>query len=55
MTQEPVNVVNDFIDGQQACEKGLPCPIDASEDFVRGYATQYELEQIENERTRRKA
>ena len=38
--------VSDFIDGQQACKEGRLCPAGVSKDFERGYAAQYELEQV---------
>jgi hypothetical protein len=37
---------NQFIDGQKACSEGKPCPTGVSKDFERGYAAQYELEQV---------
>lgn len=36
----------EYIDGMKACRSGKPCPVDASDEFVRGYGVQYELEQI---------
>jgi len=37
--------LDEFIDGQYACYKGWDCPVDASEDFVRGFSAQYTQEQ----------
>lgn len=36
----------EFVSGQQACKRGSLCPAGASEDFKRGFAAQYELEQV---------
>ena len=44
--------VSEFVRGQQACSVGEPCPCDASRDFVRGFNAQYQLEQINENRTR---
>lgn len=43
---------DDFIRGQQDCSQGLPHQPGQGRDYDRGYACQYELEQINNERTR---
>ena len=37
---------DEFLAGQKACKEGKPCPSNASSDFVRGYAAQYEYEEI---------
>ena len=37
---------DEFLNGQLACKSGNECPVDASDDFIRGYATQYQSEQI---------
>ena len=45
----------DFLQGQQACIAGRRDLLEGcSEAFERGYATQYELEQIQYEISRRK-
>ena len=44
--------LSEWVAGQLACKEGEPCPVDASRDFVRGYNYQYELEQIQEYRTR---
>lgn len=38
--------LSEFILGQKACVNGELCPQGASKDFQRGYAYQYELEQV---------
>lgn len=50
MSQE-INAV-EFMRGQQACKEGKDCEAWRSESFVRGYAAQYELEQLESEMTK---
>ena len=47
-----IDFFSQFIAGQRACQHGTPCPIDASEEFKRGYAAEYELEQIIDARTK---
>ena len=37
---------DDFLMGQKACIAGKWCPSNASEAFERGYAAQYEIEQV---------
>ena len=44
MTSTNINA-DDFLQGQRDCEKGVPHK-DGSESYNRGYAAQYELEQI---------
>jgi len=34
----------DWADGMDACIRGLPCPLGASEAFLAGYGHEYELE-----------
>lgn len=48
VANEPM--VSDFIDGQADCKNGIPHK-SGSEFYDRGYAAQYELEQMNNERT----
>ena len=43
---------DDFLRGMKDCKKGIPSKSNQSEDYYRGYATQYQTEQIESERTR---
>lgn len=44
--------IDDFLNGQADCHRGLPHKPGQSKDYDRGYAAQYELEQMNNERTR---
>jgi len=44
----------DFVQGQQDCKNGKPHEAGHSLDYDRGYATQYELEQVNNEMRVRK-
>ena len=44
----------DFVQGQQDCKNGKPHEAGHSLDYDRGYATQYELEQANNEMRVRK-
>jgi hypothetical protein len=44
--------VAEFIRGQSDCNQGKPHKPNQSEAYSRGYAAQYELEQVSNERTR---
>lgn len=37
--------LSEFIKGQRACKAGAKSPENASDDFIRGYSAQYELEQ----------
>ena len=39
--------INQFIDGQEACRAGKPCPVDASEAFKRGYQSQKDLQALQ--------
>jgi len=41
--------INDYLDGQKDCENGTPHKAGRSESYDRGYAAQYELEQIATE------
>lgn len=43
---------DDFIKGQQDCREGIPHTA-GSDAYNRGYATQYESEQLDSERTLR--
>lgn len=43
---------NQFLLGQKAALNGDACPEGATDSFCRGYASQYELEQILEVRTR---
>ena len=38
--------VDSFLAGQKACQDGDPCPSKVSASFKRGYAAQYEIEQV---------
>ena len=38
--------LNQFLLGMRDCEKGIPHKAGMSESYDRGYAAQYELEQI---------
>jgi len=46
MTTEAENTASDFAQGQRDCSEGVPHAEDRSESYDRGYAVQYELEQI---------
>ena len=37
---------DDFLMGQKACIAGEFCPVNVSDAFERGYAAQYEIEQV---------
>ena len=43
--------VMDFIDGQKDCRDGVEHQSGKSEDYDKGYAAQYELDAMNNERT----
>ena len=45
------NNVSQFIRGQSDCNNGVAAAKDASASYNRGYAAQYELEQMNTERT----
>jgi len=45
--------VFEFMRGQGDCKKGIP-HTDQGEDYNRGYQTQYELEQVLNNQTKRR-
>lgn len=36
---------DEFLKGQRDCKEGIPSPQDASEEYLRGYSTQYQHEQ----------
>jgi len=36
----------EFMDGQRCYQNNKDCPVDASEDFLRGYGVEYELAEI---------
>ena len=38
--------INEFMNGQLACQKGEQCPVGASEEFKRGYGAEYEWQQV---------
>ncbi len=40
------NFSDDFLQGQRDCEEGIPHQTGKSEAYDRGYAAQYEMEQI---------
>ena len=40
------NPVVDFVDGQQDCRDGIPHQADRGKDYDRGYAYEYEAEQV---------
>jgi len=46
--------VSDFIQGQKDCAEGIPHQSGKGEDYDRGYAAQYELEQVKAEMEGRK-
>ena len=43
--------VSEFMQGQRDCKAGIEHKAGQSDSYDRGYATQYELEQIESART----
>ncbi len=45
------SVVGDFIDGQSDCKDGIPHQSGKSENYDRGYSAQYQLDQMNTERT----
>lgn len=46
------NFSDDFLRGQKDCGNGKPHKAGESEAYDRGYATQYEAEQVRNEKTK---
>ena len=48
----PMQKITDFIAGQKDCRDGDPHQQGQSEDYDKGYAFQYEIEQISGERSR---
>lgn len=48
------SVIGGFVDGQSDCKEGMPHKSGKGDAYDRGYAAQYELDQINNERTRNK-
>lgn len=40
-------IANDFLDGMRDCDAGKEARLNASKDYYRGYAAQYEHEQIQ--------
>ena len=48
VASEPI--VSEFIDGQEDCKNGVPHQ-SGTKSYDRGYAAQYELEQMNTERT----
>lgn len=47
-----MNELIEYISGMRLCADGEECPDDASEYMIRGYSSQYELEQIQAEMTK---
>ena len=39
----------EFMAGQRACMEGKDCPKGASDNFVRGYNTQYTMDQLKTQ------
>lgn len=50
---EAKDVVGLFIEGQRDCDKGIPARSN-DPDYLRGYAAQYELEQVQAWQTEQK-
>lgn len=44
MKNNPMNV-SDFLHGQRDCREGREPKVNANEDYLRGYSTQYQHEQ----------
>ena len=53
MSVETGDFVGDFLRGQQDCKQGKPHQAGHSEAYDRGYTAEYELEQINDNRTER--
>lgn len=49
---KPVDFSTEFLRGQNDCAEGKPHSSGQSEAYDRGYATQYEREQILSEKTK---
>ena len=45
-------IADDFLRGQRDCKDGIPHKSGQSESYDRGYATEYEKEQVETELSR---
>lgn len=52
---ESVEFCDDFLRGQYDCSKGVPHKADKSDAYNRGYAAEYELEQVTSELTKNRA
>ena len=50
--QRKENELNDWIDGQIDCRKGVPAKPDKSEAYQKGYGFQYELDEMIAEMSR---
>lgn len=44
---------DEFLDGQRCYNNGDRCPVDASEDFLRGYSVEYEVAEIRTHQSER--
>ncbi|WP_299077733.1 hypothetical protein [uncultured Paraglaciecola sp.] len=45
-TSKDIVSASEFLNGQRCCLNNEQCPINASEDFQRGYAVEYERAEI---------
>lgn len=50
VTENYIDFIDDFLAGQRDCLDGIPHQPGRSESYDRGYADQYEREQIEGAR-----
>ena len=48
----PKQFMDDFFEGQKACQRGEDCTPSRSDAFKRGYMAQYEREQVMTELAR---
>lgn len=49
-----ISMIDDWIEyekGRRDCKNGLPAKLNANPEYDRGYATQYELEQMQTAQT----
>jgi hypothetical protein len=41
--------ISDFADGQRDCKEGKEADMTRSDDYIRGYDVQYQLEQMQSQ------
>lgn len=49
-----MSFIDDFLEGQLDCCKGIPHKEGMSDDYTRGYSSEYEMAAIQDEITRDK-